>query len=160
MNKLLTRTLLLLTIHLGMAGAYAGEKIHSFAPDSFSQIVASHTGKPFVVLVWGLDCEYCLASFNALAEAQRKHKFSVVTIAIDRVDDAEATSLIKKNLEASGLGTNMWAFSSAPPEQLRYAIDPKWRGETPRSYWFNARAERVAHSGVITSETVAKLLPK
>ncbi|MEN3292188.1 MAG: hypothetical protein V7642_1441 [Burkholderiales bacterium] len=160
MNKLLPRTLLFLAIHLGMAGVYAGEKIHPFTPDSFSQIVASHTGKPFVILVWGLDCEYCLESFNALAQAQRQHKFSVVTIATDRADDAEADSLIKKKLESSGLGKNMWAFSPAPPEQLRYAIDPKWRGEMPRSYWFNARAERVAHSGVITPETVAKLLPK
>jgi thiol-disulfide isomerase/thioredoxin len=156
MKKLLTGTFLA----LAFACAHAAEKIHSFAADSYNQIVASHTGKPFVVLVWGLDCEYCQASFDALAKAQRKHKFSVVTIATDRADDADATRLIKKKLEASGLGADMWAFSPAPAEQLRYAIDPKWRGEMPRSYWFNSRGERVAHSGVITSETVAKFLPK
>jgi thiol-disulfide isomerase/thioredoxin len=159
MNQRLIKACLFLVAHLCLAHASAGETIHALAPDSFKQIVSQHVGKPLVILVWGLDCEYCQASFNALAAARRKHDFAVVTIATDRVDDPQARGLIRKKLEASGLGANMWAFGSAPMEQLRYSIDPKWRGEMPRSYWYSARGEAVAYSGVITSETVRKLLP-
>jgi hypothetical protein len=52
---------------------------------------------------------------------------------------------------------NAWAFGSTPPEQLRYVIDPKWHGEKPRSYWFNARGEKIAYSGVLTPATIQKL---
>jgi hypothetical protein len=45
-----------------------------------------------------------------------------------------------------------------PPERLRYAIDRSWHGEKPRSYWFNARGERVAYSGVITAAVIDKYL--
>jgi thiol-disulfide isomerase/thioredoxin len=160
MNRLLITALLFSAFHFGMADAYAAEKIRAFAPDSFGRIVASHSGKPFVVMVWELDCAYCQESFHALAQAQHKYKFSVITIATDRVDDAQASRLIRKKLDASGLGSNMWAFGAAPAEQLRYAIDPKWRGEMPRSYWFNADGKSVAYSGVITADTVSKFLPK
>jgi thiol-disulfide isomerase/thioredoxin len=160
MKKRMVNTVLLLTFLLNVAALYAAEKIHSFAPDSLNRIVASQKGKPFVIMVWSLECDYCQPSFNALAEAKHKSRFSVVTIATDRADDPQAAGLIKKKLEASGLGTNIWAFGTAPAEQLRYAIDPKWRGEMPRSYWFNARGEAVAYSGLITAETVAKFLPK
>jgi hypothetical protein len=95
-----------------------------------------------------------------LARAKQKKGLDVITIATDRADDAETSRLIRKKLEASGLASNIWAFGSAPAEQLRYAIDPKWRGEMPRSYWFNTRGEAVAHSGLISEQTIAKLLPK
>ena len=31
----------------------------------------------------------------------------------------------------------------------RYAIDPAWRGELPRSYLFDAAHKRAAHSGLM-----------
>jgi thiol-disulfide isomerase/thioredoxin len=160
MNLRLASAFALLALELGMATVHAEEKIRSFAPDSFRQIVAGHAGKPFVVMVWALDCAYCEPSFEALAEAKRKYKVSVVTIATDRADDQEAAGLITKKLKASGLASDTWAFGAAPEEQLRYAIDPKWRGEMPRSYWFNGRGEAVAYSGMISADTVSKLLPK
>jgi thiol-disulfide isomerase/thioredoxin len=159
MTRRFANALLFLACHAGIA-AHAEEIIHAFAPDSFKNIVASEAGKPFVVMVWSLDCAYCQPSFEALAEARREHRFSIVTIATDRADDPEASRLVRKKLEASGLGSNMWAFGTMPAEQLRYAIDPKWRGELPRSYWFNAHGEAAAHSGMITADTVAKFLSK
>jgi thiol-disulfide isomerase/thioredoxin len=138
----------------------AAEPVHSFEPESFEQIVKANKGKPFVILVWSLDCNYCLPSFQALAKAKQKHGLKVVTIATDRADDAEAAHLIRKKLEAGKLAEDSWAFGSAPPEQLRYTIDPKWRGELPRSYWFDARGNVIAHSGLIKPETVAKLAAK
>ena len=65
---------------------------------------------------------------------------------------------MKKELAALGMSTDAWAFGSAPPEQLRYAVDTNWRGEMPRSYWFNARGESLAYSGVITSANIEKLM--
>jgi thiol-disulfide isomerase/thioredoxin len=149
--------LLALFACLAAGTAGAADKVRAFEADSLPGIVASHAGKPFVVVVWSLDCDYCQPSFKALAQAQRRNKLAVVTIATDRAGDSEAVRFMRKKIGATGLSAQAWAFGDAPAEQLRYAIDPKWRGEMPRSYWFDSHGGRIAHSGVITAETVAKL---
>lgn len=45
--------------------------------------------------------------------------------------------------------------------RMRHALDPRWRGETPRSYWFDRKGIRAAaHSGLITPAVIDKLLPR
>jgi AhpC/TSA family len=153
MKKLLMTSALLVCAW----GASAAERLSIFEPDSMARIVSEHKGKPFVLIVWSLDCEYCQASLAALAKEKRKRKdLDVVTLSTDSAGDPQASALMKKKLGGLGMSDHAWAFGSAPPEQLRYVIDPKWHGEMPRSYWFDARGEKLAHSGVVTAETIRK----
>lgn len=157
----LTKRVLALILWSGTSVATAApEHIRVFEPDSMREIKAERASKSFVVMVWALDCAYCIESFRALEQIRRDWKVDVVTIATDRADDAEAADLIQKKLQAGGLHSKAWAFGSAPEGQLRYAIDPKWRGELPRSYWFNAQGKTMAHSGVITDELAHKQFGK
>ena len=136
----------------------AAPALRAFKPDSLARLVAQQKGKPFVLVLWSLDCEYCLASLKTLGEEKRKRKaLRVVTLATDGATDPELAPLMRQRLAAFGLPAHAWAYGDAPAEQLRYMIDPKWHGEKPRSYWFNARGERVAHSGTITTATIDKL---
>lgn len=147
--------LLMLTASL----ANAAPAIREFQSDSLPQIVSSQKGKPFVLVVWSLDCPYCQASMGTLSQEARKRKdLQVVTLTTDTLGDAQTSALVRKRLKAAGLTSNAWAFGPVAPEQLRFAIDAGWHGEMPRSYWFNARGERVAHSGVITAAIVNKML--
>ncbi|HJV80371.1 hypothetical protein [Noviherbaspirillum sp.] len=141
--------------------AHAGQTLQAFEPDSLAQIVERQKGKPFILVVWSLDCVYCQASLKTLSQEKRKHKeLRVVTVSTDAVDDAEATTLMQERLGALGMKSNAWAFGMAPPEQLRYAIDPKWHGEKPRSYWFDASGNRTAYSGVITAEMIGRFVSR
>lgn len=158
MTKLFAVVLMVLASGFSLARTANQEPIRTFMPDSFKQMQASHAGKPLIVMVWSLDCSYCEESFAALAQAQRRHGFEVVTITTDRVDSETTRDLIINKVAASGLRSEVWAFGSAPAEQLRYAIDPKWRGEMPRTYWFKANGQVVAYSGVVTNKIVEKLL--
>lgn len=160
MNNYFVAAVLAAAVHVSAAGAGTVAQIQSFGPESFRQIVESQKQKAFVVLVWSLDCDYCQQSFQALADAKKRYGLNVITIATDPADDAESARLVAKKLAASGLPGNAWAFGPWASEQLRYSIDPKWRGELPRSYWFRNNGKPVAHSGVITPETVAKQLAK
>ena len=140
---------------------HAAPAFQSFEPDSMERIVESQKGKPFVLIVWSLDCPYCQASLKTLAAEKRKRKeLNVVTLSTDPLDDPQAATLMKKKLVAAGMAGNAWAFGSAPPEQLRYTIDPKWHGEMPRTYWFNARGESVAYSGVVTAARLGMLMAR
>jgi hypothetical protein len=155
MVKLIGCLLTLFTI-----AANAASAIQPFEPDSMARIVASQKGKPFVLIVWSLDCVYCQASFATLVQEKRKRKnLNIVTLATDSLTDSPSLARMRNKLKTGGMVSNAWAFGSAPPEQLRYAIDPKWHGELPRSYWFNVRGEKVAYSGVITPAIIEKLSP-
>jgi hypothetical protein len=151
------RCALSLALVFGASLAGAADQVHVFEADSLRQIVASHKREPFVLVVWSLDCDYCLPSFKALAAAQHHRKLPVVTISTDRAGDTEAARAIANKISAAGLSSETWAFGAAPSEQLRFAIDPAWRGEMPRSYWFDGQGHAVHHSGVIKAGTIAEL---
>ncbi|MES2297235.1 MAG: hypothetical protein V4582_09340 [Pseudomonadota bacterium] len=132
-----------------------------FEPDSLGQMVAAHKGKPFVLIVWSLDCEFCQASLAVLAKEKLTHPaLRLVTLSTDAQGDAQTDAAVEDRLRSLGLNAEAWAFGGAPPEQLRYAIDPKWQGEMPRSYWFDAQGKSVAYSGVLSAATIARLSRK
>lgn len=162
MRNLIATALLSFSMWLGAGpGACAAESKLAVAPfeaDSLARIVRAHAGKPFVLILWSLDCVYCQASLNALAEQQRSHpELDIVTLSTDGVGDPQTDALVEQRLRKLALTGNAWGFGAAPAEQLRYAIDPKWHGEMPRSYWFDAQGRRTPHSGVLTPATIDKL---
>lgn len=141
------------------AATSAADALHEFNPDSLPRIISSQKGHPFVLVVWSLDCEFCRASLNLLSQKKRLRKdLRVVTLATDPLADPQAAALIGKTLAKLDLRNDAWAFGAAPPEQLRYAIDQKWHGEMPRSYWFDGTGTGRATSGVVTSAMVDAFL--
>jgi thiol-disulfide isomerase/thioredoxin len=132
--------------------------LKAFALQSVEQIAASHKGKPFVVLVWSMDCEFCQHSLDVLSKARAANPgFDIVTITTDPLSDAALSQLVAKRLSGLDLLADAWSFGGLAPERLRYAIDPRWRGEKPRSYWYDAQGQRVAYSGVITPALIEKM---
>ena len=140
------------------ASAASASGLKPFEPLSPEQIAASHKGKPFVLLVWSMDCEFCQQSLDVLAKARAANPgFDIVTVTTDPLADAALAGMVKKRLSSIDLMADAWSFGALPPERLRYAIDPRWRGEKPRSYWYDAQGQRVAYSGVITSAVIERM---
>jgi hypothetical protein len=151
----------LLLAGLGGGACQAQAAPKPFEPDSLAQIVAAHKGKPFVLVIWSLDCEFCQASLAVLGQEKlARPNLRVVTVSTDAQGDAQTDAAVEERLRGLGLMAEAWAFGAAPPEQLRYAIDPKWHGEMPRSYWFDGRGKPLAYSGVLSAATIAKLSRK
>lgn len=139
------------------SAAPAAPVMREFTPDSLQRIVADQKGKPFVLVVWSLDCVFCQTSLeNLAAERRRGRDIRVVTLTTDYLGDEQLMEQSAKRLHALGFAGNAWAFGDESPERLRYALDPKWHGEKPRTYWFNAKGERTAYSGVVTAEQIGK----
>jgi len=146
---------------LAVSLTHAGQGMREFTTDSLQRLVAEQKGKPFVLVVWSLDCSFCQTSMDTLVSEQRRRKdLRIVTLSTDPIGDSEAMAASVKRLQVLGLTRDAWAFGDAPPEHLRYALDPKWHGEKPRSYWFNAKGEKTAYSGVITPALIGKFMPE
>jgi hypothetical protein len=53
-------------------------------------------------------------------------------------------------------GVRTWAFADDFAERIRYAIDPRWRGELPRLYLFDADHQPTAISGRVDPDTLTE----
>ena len=154
-----------LILALGMTApapqAGAAGMLRSFEPNSLERIMQQQKGKPFMLFIWSLDCTYCQTTLDVLAQAQREDKnLAIVTLSTDAIADPQAVALMEKRLTGLNMQKNAWAFGAASPDKLKYAIDPKWFGEKPRTYWFNAQGERLAYSGRLTPEIIKSLQQK
>lgn len=141
--------------NLARHAAYARASIELFEPESLDQILIAHKGQPFILIRWLLDCGPALA---ALSQEQRRHlRLNIATLAtVPQEHPQTSMPLLGERLRALALTSGAWAFGETPPEQLCHAVDPKWHWEMPRSYWFNAQGERVAHSGGLTLAVIAR----
>lgn len=126
----------------------AAQEIKLFQAGSYQEIVTHYRGKPFILVLWSLDCPPCYREFAFLAEQRKRQAFNLVLIAIDGADAGNdvAAVLAKYHLQSA----DAWLFADNAAPALRYEIDPLWYGETPRSYLFTRTQQRQAVSGVLS----------
>ena len=139
-----------LALAFALASA-AGAELLRFEPGSLRALEAANAGRPFVLILWATDCAPCRRELALVARLQRERpELPVVLVASD---DPGNEAAVLELLAEFGIGSrNAWIFGEAGAERLRYAIDPQWFGEVPRSYLYDAAANRLAISGPLTEE--------
>ena len=133
------------------SSASAVENVRPFTAGSFSQVLAARQGKPFILVLWSLDCQYCPTELKMLGELKRNHpKMDVVLVATDTISDAP--QLIART-ESYGMGKiEQWVFAEDVPERLRLEIDSRWYGEVPRTYLYDQKHQREVKSGLVNKK--------
>ena len=140
--------------------SYAEQSIlKPFVPDSYQQLLASKTNKPFMLVVWSINCSSCLKDMALLNKMHKANpKINMVMLA---ADDASATDQIQQILAKNELtGLENWVFADDNAQKLRYEIDPKWYGELPRTYFLDKNHEREGISGVLSQDDYEKRFKK
>lgn len=151
--KTITRTLIqcFLACSLvlaGWAGAQATDLPRAYHAGGLAQIAQARQGKPFVVVLWSLECSVCMKELDFLAKTLREHPgMDMVLISTDEASSGGEASSV---LEMHGLGkAESWIFAEDDAQRLRYEIDPSWYGELPRAYFYDAAHQRVSVSGAV-----------
>lgn len=113
-------------------------------------------GPARVVVLWTLDCVYCRHDLDLLAQLRRRSpNLRVVTVLAEEQENLAAAW---QELERRGLTDQAWAFGDEDMRRLRHAIDPAWRGETPRLYVFGADGSRRTLIGRVSPEDLQPAL--
>ncbi|AQV96972.1 hypothetical protein BJN34_24230 [Cupriavidus necator] len=147
-RKLLAAAALTLALATANAGSQPADRVAVFESANATQLAASQKGKPFVLVVWSLDCVYCKRNFDAIGKLRaQRPDLRVVTLSMD---SADALPQVQQLLQRVRLTRNAWLFGQEPQERLRYAVDPDWMGEMPRTYFYRADGQRQGVSGVIS----------
>lgn len=138
------RTIAVLTMFL--AAACGAAELRPFDAKSMGTIRAQRAGKPFVLAFWSLYCDPCREEMGMWGELQRK--YPGVAIVLVATDGAEDRTAVAQFLNRHQLGrVDTWLFADEFVERVRYAVDPAWRGELPRTYLFDAAHRSQARSG-------------
>lgn len=142
--RLARRFLLMLCLMLAAAVA-AAQELQPFVSGSLKEIVATRQGKPFILGLWSLTCAHCRDELTLLSSLKKRYpKLDLVLVSTDTPADRAD---ILATLGQFGLGrAEAWVFADDFAERLRFEIDPKWHGELPRSYLYDASTFR-AFSG-------------
>ncbi|SFN27280.1 Thiol-disulfide isomerase or thioredoxin [Nitrosospira briensis] len=140
-------------------GASAAESVRPFTVGSLDQILAPRAGKPFILVLWSLECQYCPTELKMLSELKRSHsKLDVVLIATDTVTD---TPQVGARAKSYGMGkVEQWVFAEDMPERLRLEIDRRWYGEVPRTYFYDRKHQREVKTGLINKKFVEDWLAR
>lgn len=139
------RILLAFLLLLGPLSTVSATELRPFVSGSYPAIVQAHAGTPFLLVFWSLDCPPCHEELSMLGRLHRERPFDLVVVATDPSHLADKAGEV---LEEKGLaGAETWIFAGDFPRRLRHQVDPRWYGELPRSYFFDAEGGRRAVSG-------------
>lgn len=131
-----------------LSGAVA-QDLRPFDAQSLGEIKKALQGRPFVLAFWSLHCEPCREDMPHWRALRAAHpSLSVILVAADDPSEQEMVRDYLARFDLSGVQT--WAFKDEFAERLRYAVDPKWRGELPRTYFYDATHRSAGRSGRIS----------
>ena len=138
---------------------FAAETVRPFTQGSLGELLAAREGKPFILVLWSLDCQYCPTELKTLSELRRSHpNLDVVLVATDTISDAAQLAL---KAETYGMSqAEQWVFADDMPERLRREIDTRWYGEVPRTYFYDRRHQREVKTGLVNKQFFEQWLAK
>ncbi|MBZ0104798.1 MAG: TlpA family protein disulfide reductase [Sulfuricella denitrificans] len=108
-----------------------------FGPGSMKEVAVAHAGKPFILAFWSLSCAHCKANLEQFGQLLRQHPG--LSLELVSTDTPEEGAAIMATLEKYGLEKlQTRVFADRFVERLQFEIDRRWRGELPRTYFYDA----------------------
>ncbi|WP_231874506.1 hypothetical protein [Azoarcus sp. KH32C] len=147
--------ILLATLLCASAAVCAAERFVPLDRAAAARVVdPAHYTKPTIVALWSSECVHCKTNLKLFSEmAKANPQLKVITVATEPVQEGLAAPL-----DRFAVPGERFAYGSDMPEALAFALDEKWRGELPRTLFFDGRGGKVALSGVIPEATVRSSL--
>ena len=156
------RLRLLLFVALCSAGSVGAATPLPFNADTPATLRAQYAGRPYIVAFWSMECGHCQGELRTFAKWLRSRPdLPLVLVA---TDPAEQLPAIAARLDELGLAeADSRVFDDPLPDRLRFAVDRKWRGELPRTYFYDAAHRATPVTGAVDDkkleEWVAAHLP-
>lgn len=114
---------------------------------------AKHT-RPTIIALWSSECPHCKKNLALYARlAKQDKRLRLVTIAAE-----PAWPGLTESLDRLGISGDRYAYGDDAPDAIAHAIDPAWRGELPRTLFFDGLGSRQTITGAVTARDVKKSL--
>ncbi|WP_019866196.1 TlpA family protein disulfide reductase [Methylovulum miyakonense] len=131
-----------------VTGSTSTPQTQAFISGSYKQILANNTKQPFLLAIWSINCVSCMKDMALLRDIHKqKPALKIILLAADDLSASAQIHGIFEKLQLTDLEN--WVFADDNDRKLRFEIDPKWYGEIPRTYFFDAAQQRTGVSGVL-----------
>ncbi|WP_036252053.1 hypothetical protein [Methylobacter sp. BBA5.1] len=149
LKKLLPSLPLILAIAFTPSARAEQPQLQPFASGSYQQILANNADHPFMLVIWSITCSSCLKDMELLNSLHKENPdLKMIMLAADTEDDTDQIQQILGKNQLTEIDN--WVFADENAQKLRFEIDPKWYGELPRTYFFDASHQRTGISGVMS----------
>ncbi|MBT4161150.1 MAG: hypothetical protein HOE54_07560, partial [Gammaproteobacteria bacterium] len=129
---------------------HAAAQTHPFTEDSLKNIEKRNQGSPWLLIVWATDCPPCFLELELIAEIKRESPD--LPIELISMDSKANEKQVQRILDRNNLDS--WFYTGSNVSRLQFIIDPEWRGELPRNYFYQADGERHPQSGALTKDAI------
>lgn len=152
--RALLRMALALMLAAVVANAHAAQEPLPFVSGSLDRIIQAQGERPFMLVMWSLDCVYCRHDLEMLGRLRAD--YPSLRLVLVSTDVPERRGEILPALEALSLGAEeSWIFADSFTDRLLHQIDPRWSGELPRTYFYSGPGEeRIGISGKLDEAAV------
>lgn len=144
--------LLLLMLASGLIKtADAAEAVRPFVSGSLRQILDSRKDKPFILVFWSLECQFCPTELKMMGEFKRRYpKLDVILVATDSPQEISQLSDRARHYGTDKM--EQWVFAEDMPERLRFEIDRRWYGEVPRTQFYDRTHRHETKTGLVSQQ--------
>jgi len=125
--------------------------IKLFAKDSYQQILNEYKQQPLILILWSVTCSSCLSEMKLIQQIhQQKPKLNIIMLSVDGPEFHQEMAEIISQKKLTEI--EHWGFSEDNSPALRYAIDSRWYGELPRTYFFDSQHNKTGISGALSQQ--------
>jgi len=136
--------------------------VEAINTDALKVLIAKPKDKPLLVSFWATWCDPCRDEFPDLVKIDKDYRpqsLDFVTISLDEVAD------IKTSVPAflSQMKATMPAYllDVKDPEPAINAVDPRWQGDLPATFLYNAKGEIIyKHVGRVNTVELREAIEK
>ena len=107
-------------------------------------LISKPKDKPLLVNFWATYCDPCRDEFPDLVKVDRDFRpksLDFVTVSLDDLSDIKTT--VPQFLAQMKATMPAYLLNVADPEPAINAVDPKWQGDLPATFLYNAKGEIV-----------------
>ncbi|HEY6245297.1 MAG TPA: TlpA disulfide reductase family protein [Pyrinomonadaceae bacterium] len=107
-------------------------------------LISKPKDKPLLVNFWATFCDPCRDEFPDLVKVDkdfRPKSIAFVTVSLDDMTDIKTT--VPQFLAQMKATMPAYLLNVSDPEPAINAVDPKWQGELPATFLYNAKGEIV-----------------
>ena len=130
----------------------------AFSGKALQQLQQQHENKRWLLLMWSLECPPCFKELAAVAKLKSENA-DIPIVLVNTDDDDSMASEREQVLTSMGLAqVPSYYFPDQRASALRYAIDPRWHGELPRSFFYTRAGQQKGHSGLLKGQQIKSWL--
>ncbi len=140
----------------------ATPKVEPINSDGIKALISRQKEKPLLVNFWATWCDPCRDEFPDLVKIDtefRPKSLEFVTVSLDDMGDIRTA--VPQFLASMKASMPAYLLSDSDPEPAINAVDPKWQGDLPATFLYNAKGEVVyKHFGRVNTAELRQAIEK